>query len=554
MTGHVQQGRVFRSPLAATGVLHISDWVRHDLPDLLWPIAVMSEGGTDQGARFMQWQDAVYGDLAGLAEARVIGEGLDGRLTGLDRLAAAIPEGKDILRARALECGLLSEPVMRLLASYPDRPAPWFTGRAFAPPDQAVVNTLARAIYEVATDGHREAMVKYISVRGDQLAGTLSHDATMAELLRSYPYDDATRGRADSVIRASWGSGQAALLCTDASRFDSAHAWAKVFWEVNLMTTRCRREAGENRDVRVDASGPEIPPGSEAQQVGEESVMTDVGDVAAPTPMPAEGAHLQRLALDVFTSYLEALENSLSRLYEKEVQEVHSGLVSRAAREVITALGIPDLWSMEHGSHVIRTLVEVRIYLQWMSLQDPSIYRAFQEYGAGKAKLYARMLDELPEEARNADFVEGIKEFEHLSHNEGPLDHRVVDTRDTFADGKSIRAMAEEAGLIDLYRHGYSVASGFAHSEWWSIESNAMERCRNLLHGGHLIPSLALNAGGNVPLAHSWIDQLYALVRFSLRALRADVEVVDEAFAWLTSEDSDEDGRHHDDAERLRDV
>jgi hypothetical protein len=257
--------------------------------------------------------------------------------------------------------------------------------------------------------------------------------------------------------------------------------------------------------------------------------------------MPEEGAHLQRLALDLFASYVEALENSPSRLYEKEVQEVHSGLVARAGREVITALGIPDLWCMEHGAHVIRTLVEVRIYLQWMSLQDPSIYRTFQEYGEGKAKLYARILDELPEDARNADFVEGIKDFENLSHNDGPLDHRVVDTRDTFADGKSLRAMADESGLLDLYRQGYSIASGFAHSEWWSIETHAMERCRNLLHGGHLIPSLSLNAGGNVPLAQSWIDQLHALVRFSLRALHTDDEAVAAAFEWLTSEPDGED-------------
>lgn len=549
MAGHVRAGRVFRSPLAATGVLHIANWVRHDLPDLLWPVAVLSQFGTNQVSGFLRWQDAVHRDLAGIAGAKVIGEGLDGRLTSLDRLAAAVPESQVVLRARALEFGLLSEPVIRLLASYPDRPAAWFTDCEFAPPGRDEVNTLSRAIYEVVTDGHREATVKYITVRGNLLAGTISLDPPMAELLRAYPGDAATRARADSVIRASWGSQQAALLYTDPNRFDAAHAWARVFWVVNSMTTRCRRKADESRDTPPRAAE------AESHETEDEIGVPDIGHVPPPTPMPEEGAHLQRLALDVFTSYLEALENSPSFLYEKEVQEVHSGLVSRAAREVITALGIPDLWCMENGAHIIRTLVEVRIYLQWMSLQDPSIYRAFQEYGEGKAKLYARILDEFPKEARNADFVEGIKEFESLSHNDGPLDHRVVDTRDTFADGKSIRAMADEAGLLDLYRQGYSVASGFAHSEWWSIESNAMERCRNLLHGGHLIPSLSLNAGGTVPLAQSWVDQLYALVRFSLRALHTDADAVEEAFAWLTSEDGgEEDATDHHDAEGLRDV
>ncbi len=548
MAGHVQDGRVFRSPLAATGVLHIADWVRHDLPDLLWPVAVLSESGTDQGSRFLRWQDAVHRDLAGVAEAKVIGEGLDGRLTSLDRLATAVPESQAVLRTRALEYGLLSEAVIRVLASYPDRPAAWLPDREFAPPGRDEVNALACAIYEAVTDGHREAMVKYITVRSNLLAGAVTLDPTTAELLRSYPNDEAGRSRADSIIRASWGSEQGARLYADPNRFDAAHEWARVFWVMNSMTTRCRRKADEGRGTPTRVAEPE------SHETEAENDVPDVGHVPPATPMPEDGAHLQRLALDVFTSYLEALENSPSFLYEKEVQEVHSGLVARAAREVITALGIPDLWCMENGAHIVRTLVEVRIYLQWMSLQDPSIYRAFQEYGEGKAKLYARILDELPEEARNADFVEGIKEFESLSHNDGPLDHRVVDTRDTFADGKSIRAMADEAGLLDFYRQGYSVASGFAHSEWWSIESNAMERCRNLLHGGHLIPSLSLNAGGTVPLAQSWVDQLYALVRFSLRALHTDADAVEEAFAWLTSEDDEEDATDHHDPEGLRDV
>ncbi len=49
--------------------------------------------------------------------------------------------------------------------------------------------------------------------------------------------------------------------------------------------------------------------------------------------------------------------------------------------------------------------------------------------------------------------------------------------------------MAEDCGLLDLYRQAYYMASGVAHSEWWSVETHAMERCLNVLPGGHLIPS-----------------------------------------------------------------
>ena len=238
----------------------------------------------------------------------------------------------------------------------------------------------------------------------------------------------------------------------------------------------------------------------------------------APSGVPEGGAHLRRLARDLVSSYVEALETAPSRLYEHEIQEVHSdslcGLDGNSSRHSVFPSS--GAWSMD------LTLFECSLNSHispWMARQEPSIYRLFQEYGAGKAKLYAQIMDEIPEELRRPDFVEAVKELENLSYN-SVLDHRVVDTRDSFAEGKSIRVMADESGLLDLYRQAYQMASGVAHSEWWSVETHAMERCMNVLHGGHLIPSLSLNSGGNVELASSWVDQLYALIRLSLRVPR----------------------------------
>lgn len=254
--------------------------------------------------------------------------------------------------------------------------------------------------------------------------------------------------------------------------------------------------------------------------------------------MPGGGENLRRFTMDVMSSFVEALETAPAHLYAKERQEVVSGLVARAGRDLIAVLGAPDLWCLEHGAHIGRMLVETKIYLHWMAQQDPSIYRQFQEYGAGKAKLYARIVDEVPDEARAPGFVESIAELERLSHNHDVFDHRTVDTRDTFAGNKSIRVMAEEAGLLDFYRQAYSLASGVAHSEWWSVETHAMEPCLNVLHGMHQIPSLSLSRGGNVELANSWVDQFYSLVRVSMQILGTDETAVTEAFAWI--EDADE--------------
>jgi hypothetical protein len=93
--------------------------------------------------------------------------------------------------------------------------------------------------------------------------------------------------------------------------------------------------------------------------------------------------------------------------------------------------------------------------------------------------------------------------------------------------------MATDTGLMGLYRQVYMVSSGVTHTEWWSVEVHCMERCLNILHRGHLISSLRLNAGGQVPFAESWLDSLYVLIQTSLEILETNRTAVASAFAWM---------------------
>ena len=72
-----------------------------------------------------------------------------------------------------------------------------------------------------------------------------------------------------------------------------------------------------------------------------------------------------------------------------------------------------------------------------------------------------------------------------------------VSVESTFA-GKSMRALALEAGLDSLYRNVYQNASGVQHGEWWALEEYALQRCLNPLHRFHWIPS-AEPVGGEDP-------------------------------------------------------
>lgn len=541
----------------------MGDWIRDDLPDLLWPALYLAHKDTTNAARdFVRWQQDVLEDVDALAkpieDRRFVAECLTGRLTGLARLSERLPEAKDILLRRAGDRGLLPEPVANALSTFPQRPAAWLTSREPSEPKLEDLQLLSKAVREAVTDGHRDAVLKCLQIWAAVQAGTFRSDKVTIGLLEHYPNDLTTRPQSDTVVRASWGASRGAMLVRDEHSFDAALAWARVFWDFNSLTTKCARRrdlearepaedkssAGEERTEGFDAVGDAKtdPLDLSAFAVDEHHDQSWISQQPETSGLPPKD--LRQRAMDMMSSYVEALETGRPfRLYDPDPQEVHAGLVSRAAREVITALGAPDLWCTEHGSHVGRAVVESRIVLAWMSTQAEGIYRAYKDYGAGKAKLYSRIAKELPSDWLVEGVSDAIEQIEKLSHNHSVLDHVVVDTRSTFAEGRPLRAMAEEVGMLDLYRHSYQLQSGVTHSEWWSVEEHAMERCMNILHRGHLIPSLSLSYGGNVDLARSWIIGLYGLIRMSLQLLGTDEEAVTEAFAWLHNAEGGEQPR-----------
>lgn len=465
------------SPVAATGVLTIGEWVRDDLPDLLWPALFLADAGSAKIVRLARWQKAVQADLAGRVDPQVLADGLDGRLTSLNRLVEAAPEARNIILAQTYGHEVLPRSVARVLAAFPDRPAAWFVDVETTPLDQPGVNLLARAVLEAVRDGHREALIKCLTIWSAVQARTFRADKPTIALLKPYPNDPVTRSAADSMIRASWDAERNLNLLRDPTRFDGAAWWAETFWGINAAATRCvrRRETDQPSDGATGTGGRH----SESAADG--------------------GERLRRSATTLLSDYAEALEAAPARHYaERERQEVHAGFVARAGRAVIAALGAPGLWSLEHGAHVTKLLVEARIHLRWMAFQDYSIYRVYREHGEGKERLYARIAEEMSQT--------------------GITIHRAAETEDSFA-GRSLRAMAEECGLLDLYQHVYLRADGATRSEWWAVATDAVEQCRNILHRGHLIPALDPAPGGDLELAASWVHSFHELIGLSRQIL-----------------------------------
>ena len=92
-----------------------------------------------------------------------------------------------------------------------------------------------------------------------------------------------------------------------------------------------------------------------------------------------------------------------------------------------------------------------------------------------------------------------------------------IDT--TFVKGMTLRAMANEAGLDDLYRYIFQPSTGVVHGEWWAIEDYAMERCWNPLHRLHWVPC-PIDASAPDAQADSNVrDQMIALCAIAESAL-----------------------------------
>ncbi|WP_283559910.1 hypothetical protein [Paenarthrobacter sp. PH39-S1] len=437
---------MFKSPLAATGMLVMENWIKDDFPDLLWPALVLAEQGDHSFRQFVKWQKAVQEGLAHHGEVAWVAEALDGRLSHLAALAAKFPDASVIVVDEAGRHGLLSEGVRSALASYPYLPASWLVGDIeVAPPKQPDLELIRDALLSVLRDGHREALMKCFRTWSTVQAGTFRSSGPTIDLLKNYPGDLATRASADTTVRAMWGAHKGMVQADDPNHFDEAIKWARVFWGANSMTSRCIRK----RDAESPDGGPAEPADSGQNGLVASSVHSDE---AEPTSMPDGGENLRRFTLDVLSSFVEALRLPRPTSTRTNDRKLFPGLwpvpvVISWRRWVLPICGA---WNTAHA--LVACWWRLRIYLHWMAQQAPTIYRQFQEYGAGKAKLYARISDELPDEARTAGFRESIDELQRLSHNNDAIDHRTVDTRDTFADGKSIRDMAKETGLLDFYR------------------------------------------------------------------------------------------------------
>ncbi|MCU1395281.1 MAG: hypothetical protein JWM34_3709 [Ilumatobacteraceae bacterium] len=536
LEGHLREGRIYRPPLLAYENLRASDWVRDDLPDLLWPAVVGSMFGDEGILAINRLQDAL---IAKFETDHFDGANVfDGRLTSLDTVAIADRSiVVEVVRSSPDRNHLVPAELIAIMALYVDAPGTWLLFEPWNPeglvtPERAA-GVLAKAVVDAVSANN--ALTKNSVLRWALLTGELDMQDELRSDVMQFP-GGTNRAMASALIRSSFLAHDGATRERHPRDVIRRIEWARSFWLHNWHATDCMPEEGlsdiGNHDAvdghEADAvAAPKEFVGDAVGDATESASENEADDVPHLDPVADElSANAVEQMTDLFNRFLAiALDHDIGHdMYQPEKHEVICGLVARAARSAIRTASHPDLWSGEHGMGSQRVLAETEIVLTWMaSTNDPATYVNYQRYGFGKRKLLRKQMEELSAtfEEPPAMLVEAIDSMARSTGGDRGEAFQEVSVDKNFA-GKDLRQMAADTGLDGLYRHVFQPASGIAHGEWWAIEDYAMQRCLNPLHRFHQIPSFDLDYPSTRGFGENLLKRLTDLMTLAVRTLVPD--------------------------------
>ena len=135
------------------------------------------------------------------------------------------------------------------------------------------------------------------------------------------------------------------------------------------------------------------------------------------------------------------------------------------------------------GRMALRTILEVRLSLQYLSLQnDKQLWSKWREYGSGQAKLSVLKYED---EVEAPDYID-LSSIQQIAYEDkGP---EFVNINLAGWSGIDLRKMSERVGLKGLYDQHYPPNSSFIHGTWSAVRESVLETCANPLHRLHRIP------------------------------------------------------------------
>lgn len=504
---HRRIGKQLKPPLAQLPV-SLSHWDRDLLPEMLWVDAALDNLGWDRAPGPMR---AALDAIEGSADSGPKGAVLSGLISSFSAVPSERrPTARAALRDLHLDDATLPEPFRHALGLYPECPAAWLiedwrkTNRV--DPEIGIGHLKAavlrlfdsRSVYSTRC---RMVPLGRLIERGEIRP---PRHSPIIDLFSKYPAhlsDDEQRA-AESMARATFGAITPLLL--------EGAQWPQYFWRQNYQISVCQ---------------PVGQPPTEGQPLSKELSEAIIAQIT-------DAIGRLRSVID------EAATQAPLDIYEINKDEVLFGLLSRQFR-LFTALALDiRLWAPDLGRMLLRPMADALITLKWLiSRNDSALFDKFKTFSAGKRKLLKLHIEEFADGAR-LDLAE-LESYLSDSVNEEIWEELLpIDLGVNFAD-VSMRKMALEVELDDLYNLVFSPSSGEVHGEWMSLKEFNLHRCGNPLHRFHRLPRLSplpvLDPGAVVQAAgilaatlHAWLDTYHLHGR--QEAVEEFLEAVNAAF------------------------
>jgi len=437
---HHRQGTVFTPPLMRIPGAELRSWCNNRLPEMLWA-ALLTEAVP---------REQYIHDMSAIAKAAMLFR--DNPNVYPQHTAAARLTKEQF---RALFGSLLADEAARkalspllLFDSLPDR-AHWEADLTV--PDPKIGSSALAAAITHCMDGRgRPAIdIRWLRIMFLGLQHRLmlprGKFKDIVEMLCAYPQVGEPSDEADAVIASMEG------VTGHGPDAEASSTWSKAFWKECFDKTDCI-------PARVEMPKPEFEYEPAKQRWGQ-----------------IYGRLLQH--------FHESLETT-------EVDTRHDAVFGLAlyAMSLVTGLMRPHS-TRPSGRHLLRSLVEVHITLAYLVAKDDAkIWRMYRAHGTGQAKLaflklVEREHDDLP---KHVD----VRTLEQLANEDMWQEFVSIDVGQ-WAD-LTVRKMADEAGVKDVYDAYYVWPSGFVHGHWGAVRDSVFDICTNPLHRFHRIPRLMM--------------------------------------------------------------
>ncbi|MDP1555449.1 MAG: DUF5677 domain-containing protein [Hyphomonas sp.] len=203
----------------------------------------------------------------------------------------------------------------------------------------------------------------------------------------------------------------------------------------------------------------------------------------------------EKFARDVQRETIDVVAHNEQSLY-RYLDEDSGGTLRDDQREVIagfcfyaasTVMSCTLQSPLSAHMHILsaRVIAEIAITAKYMLLSDdPSIWEKYKRYGCGKYKLFKLKAEDLSRRSSITQEMQMSSIVDEFAFEE------FIDIELGSFFKKSMRDIAIEVGLKEIYDSHYEWPSGFVHSEWGALRATSLKPCLNPLHRFHYIPAI----------------------------------------------------------------